>query len=300
MHSMKRKLRAAGALLLALALICSLSGCLSSQEETERKAALEALDDTEKTYSTAAGTTVERQVLLDQDGVTVTLLGLTEERGERALLLAVVNASRRAVSLTAESLCVNGWLVDGYCDLYDIPSHGAQLGRITMDEDALTAAGVTELGTIDLTYTVYDADRYDDLFTRTIALETSAAGTIDPADAEPGTVLYDRGGARLSALSVEADAWNTQFSLAFFNDSSRSLRFRVDGGTVNGSDVSFYFNADVPAGARSAMRTPLYDENYDQLVLTAGDTLIFTLQLYSEDYTLLDEQEITFTPGELA
>ena len=130
-------------LLLSLCLVLALTGCMSGEERQARKEALEALSGGGR-YALSTGTTLENQPLYSDRNIIVQLAGLTGTPDAPQLKLAVRNGTRKELNFSVDSLVINGWQVDGWLDLYDVPPHTVTMGTLECGSD-LSLCHITDV-----------------------------------------------------------------------------------------------------------------------------------------------------------
>ncbi len=161
-------------LLLILAML--LCGCMSQTEREERVEALRILNgDSATEYALSTGTALENQLLLDTGDLVIQLAGITGTPDAPELVVAMRNSSRRAVGISMDYAAINGWQVDCWCDVYEVPAHSVAVGTITFDE-ALSLCGLQDISSIVLSLYLYDED-YEEVCSAYCELLTPAEET---------------------------------------------------------------------------------------------------------------------------
>ena len=209
-------------LLLSLSLLLVLTGCMSQEELQSRKEALTVLKgNSGDNYSLSTGTTLDNQTLYSDGNIVIQLAGITGTPQSPSLQLAVRNGSRSTISMTVNSLVINGWEMDGWLDLYDIPARTVTMGSIETSGD-LTLCGVTDVVTVDLTFEIYDDD-YNTVASVSCSMATNSLEQVDTTTVPEGITLLEEDGITVKAVDLISGSNGTSLSLYVQNDTGRTL-----------------------------------------------------------------------------
>ncbi len=168
---------------LALTLILGgLSGCQSSgvsqeaydkvvSERDELKRRLDELEssgaDTAPMESQEEATPSQTQeqeplVLVDQDGIKISFLGIGEDYLGSTLKLKIENNSEHNITVQQRDMSINGIMIDG------ILSSDVSAGKIANDAVSILASdleenGIEQIDNVELSFVVINADSWDHL-----------------------------------------------------------------------------------------------------------------------------------------
>lgn len=286
-------------LLLSLSLLLVLTGCMSQEELQSRKEALTVLKgNSGDNYSLSTGTTLDNQTLYSDGNIVIQLAGITGTPQSPSLQLAVRNGSRSTISMTVNSLVINGWEMDGWLDLYDIPARTVTMGSIETSGD-LTLCGVTDVVTVDLTFEIYDDD-YNTVASVSCSMATNSLEQVDTTTVPEGITLLEEDGITVKAVDLISGSNGTSLSLYVQNDTGRTLTLNAAQSRCNGEPVELWFYDKVSPGCRRMITEYVYSEDtYENLNLDSQDELTFQMDLQDWDTGItLHQADVALTPAD--
>jgi len=244
--------------------------------------------------------TVDQQVLLDQDGIRVTLQSIDFEGWfgpELSLLLE--NDTDNAVTVQVRSLSVNGAMVDGYFSC-DVAAGKKANDVITLSDTDLALAGIDTVCDVEFYFNVYDPDTWDTIFDSDfVTVRTSAADVYVQTFDKSGDVLLDQGGVRVTVqgLNTEDSFWGADVNLLVENDSGLNVIVTANDVSVNGYMIDPYFSCEVPSGKIAYDQMSFVQSDLDDNGVETIDTLEFTLHVYDAVSwnTLFDSDTVTLS-----
>lgn len=286
-------------LLLSLSLLLVLTGCMSQEELQSRKEALTVLKgNSGDNYSLSTGTTLDNQTLYSDGNIVIQLAGITGTPQSPTLRLAVRNGSRSTISMTVNSLVINGWEMDGWLDLYDIPARTVTMGSIETSGD-LTLCGVTDVVTVDLAFEIYDED-YNTVASVSCSMATNSLEQVDTTLVPQGITLLEEDGITIKAVDLISGSNGTSLSLYVQNDTGRTLTLNAAQARCNGEPVELWFYDKVSPGCKRMVTEYVYSEDtYESLELKDQDELTFQLDLQDWDTGItLHQADVSLTPAD--
>ena len=286
-------------LLLSLSLLLVLTGCMSQEELQSRKEALTVLKgNSGDNYSLSTGTTLDNQTLYSDGNIVIQLAGITGTPQSPTLRLAVRNGSRSTISMTVNSLVINGWEMDGWLDLYDIPARTVTMSSIETSGD-LTLCGVTDVVTVDLAFEIYDED-YNTVASVSCSMTTNSLEQVDTTLVPQGITLLEEDGVTIKAVDLISGSNGTSLSLYVQNDTGRTLTLNAAQARCNGEPVELWFYDKVSPGCKRMVTEYVYSEDtYESLELTDQDELTFQLDLQDWDTGItLHQADVALTPAD--
>lgn len=286
-------------LLLSLSLLLCLTGCMSQEELQSRKEALTVLKgNSGDNYSLSTGTTLDNQTLYDDGNIVIQLAGITGTPQSPELRLAVRNGSRSTISMTVDSLVINGWQMDGWLDLYDIPARTVTMGSIQASGD-LSLSGITDVVTVELTFEIYDGD-YNTVASVSCSMLTNSLEQVDTTTVPEGITLLEEDSVTVKAVDLISGSDGTSLSLYVQNDTGRTLTLNAAQARCNGEPVELWFYDKVSPGCRRMVTEYIYSEDtYESLDLADQDEITFQLDLQDWDTGItLHQADVALTPGD--
>lgn len=286
-------------LLLSLSLVLVLTGCMSQEELQARKEALTVLKgNSGDNYSLSTGTTLENQTLYSDGNIVIQLAGITGTPDAPELRLAVRNGSRSTISMSVDTLVINGWQVDGWLDLYDIPARTVTMGSIQSSGD-LARCDFTDVVTVDLAFEVYDQD-YNTVAAVSCSMTTNSLEQVDTAAVPEGITLLEEDGITVKAVDLISGTNGTSLSLYVQNDTGRTLTLNAAQSRCNGEPVELWFYDQVSPGCKRMVTEYVYSEDtYESLDLEDQDELTFQLNLQDWDTGItLHQTDVSLSPSD--
>lgn len=327
-EKVKRKLL----LLLSAALIFGITACGSTADnEDTQQAVSESVSDVEaeagdgQTVGTEVsdetkeeqetGVTIEEQVVLDWEGLTVTAISLEEpayEGDSSSLKMQVENNTSYGISLSNMTLYVNGcYLYSDYeTTLGDVPAGKKANVSLNLGKgEKLNIAGITEIGSIQAQFQVRDnsMNTLDDssiLYTSDpVEIKTSAYDRMDTSAISDGTELYNQDGVRIVAKELKAN-WDVCYELYFYVENTTDQDIVITCYDVTVDDfvpeetVSMY--TQIPAGTYTIGNLEIYFDSQipDAAAMENISEIEFGLKAYDPDnYNYYDDEAVLFDTG---
>ncbi len=210
----------------------------SSETPAETKPGGEALE----------GCTIEKQTVLDRDGIKVTAERIEEhEYYGPGIVFTVENNSDKVVSVNSKAYSVNGAMQ--YDSFYCKVEPGKSSEEfLELDEEVLQLYSIEKVGYIDLQFYAVDTETYDTVFMedKPVRIKTSLFGQEDkPQIPEGSGKKYDKDGIQVYFVHTGVNEYGDMFSRLFVvNSTDRSLEFFEDDVTLNDTDVDGYIIDD--------------------------------------------------------
>lgn len=154
--------------------------------------------------------TLEETVLVDEDGVKITVTGIKYTAYDVRLSLAIENDTDQDLSFHSGTMgfscnSVNGYMVDdGYLSA-DVPAGKKANETVSFSIDELTLLGITDIADIELGFSVTDGQYDDYLQAGPRQLKTSLADTYDYSTDTYRRAITDRGLSGSLGFSLDAD-----------------------------------------------------------------------------------------------
>ncbi|MDR1564133.1 MAG: hypothetical protein LBS74_04160 [Oscillospiraceae bacterium] len=278
--------------LLACCIVSVLAGCTSSPSGKSPTGA--------STGSTVKNVTVEEQVLLEKDGVKITLKSI--EFGGLfgpELKVLIENDSANNITVQTRDSVVNGFMVDFILD------EEVEIGKksntaITIFDNKLKAADITLIKDIEFKFHVSEAKSYDKIFdSDTIKITTSA----DPAYVQPvntdGTVAYDEGGIKVTVkkLVTKDSFWGAEVYVLIENNTEDDVTVQVRNVSIDGFMVNPAFSSDVLKGKKSLDTITFMEKELTDNGIKDIKSIELSFHIYqsSGKDTIKDTDKITIT-----
>jgi hypothetical protein len=165
--------------------------------------------------------TIEEQVLIDQNDIKITALSMDEDSiWGKGIKLLIENNSSANIGVGCNALIVNDYMIS---DLFSSSIAAGKKANETMyiSSNELKAAGITDIGQIEIYFHIYDSDSYDTLFDLDdVIIKTSAYDNMDTTPNVSGEELYNQDGIRIVGQYVDENSfWGTAILLYIENNS---------------------------------------------------------------------------------
>ncbi|MCR4653499.1 MAG: hypothetical protein K5744_07380 [Eubacterium sp.] len=196
--------------------------------------------------------TVDEQVLLDQDGVKVTALEYTtgDYMGD-GIKLRIENNTDKSLRLAADALIVNECMINSMLAVEVAPGKKAN-ETMYLSKTDLEAAGITEVGQVEVYFRGYDEDTYDTIVkSDCVTIRTSAYDRMDTKVDDSGDEIYNANGIRIVCKSLgESNEFSSKILLYMENTSDKKVTISADDVSIDGTMTRAYMASEVYAGRR--------------------------------------------------
>lgn len=241
--------------------------------ETEGQAA----DNTNA--SSEGSITIEEQVLVDQDGIKITATGYeTDSIWGEGIKLLIENNNSKDYMIGCDALIVNDYMIS---DLFAATVAAGKKATETMhlSSSELRAAGIDNVGKVEMYFHAYDDDTLDYLFSKVYSeVHTSEFANMDTTADDSGTELYNGNGIRIIGKTVDEDSfWGMAILLFCENNSGRDVSIHVDDMSINGFMMTPYFSSTLYNGKKAI-----------------DDITIMSSDLESSGVSTIEEAELKF------
>lgn len=249
--------------------------------------------------SSGADVTIDEQVLVDQDGIVVTATEyVTDSIMGDGIKLLLENNSDKDVTVGCNALIVNDYMIT------DLFSSGIAAGKksnetLYFSSTELQAAGIENVGKIEIYFHVYDSSTYDTVFnTECVTIQTSEFANMDTAPNDAGTELYNQDGIRIVGKTVDEDSfWGTAILLYLENNSGKNVGVSVDDMSINGFMTNPLFSTTIYAGKKSIDDITVFSSDLEANGIKAIEEVELKFHIYDVDSysTIADSEPIKFS-----
>ena len=249
--------------------------------------------------SSGADVKIDEQVLVDQDGIVVTATEyVTDSIMGDGIKLLLENNSDKDVTVGCNALIVNDYMIT------DLFSSGIAAGKksnetLYFSSTELQAAGIENVGKIEIYFHVYDSSTYDTVFnTECVTIQTSEFANMDTAPNDAGTELYNQDGIRIVGKTVDEDSfWGTAILLYLENNSGKNVGVSVDDMSINGFMTNPLFSTTIYAGKKSIDDITVFSSDLEANGIKAIEEVELKFHIYDVDSysTIADSEPIKFS-----
>ncbi len=248
------------------------------------------------------------QELYNESGVNIVSQALiTNEDGEQAIFLEVVNNSAEMVNVSLSNTAVNGLVLYGGTWTMDTISPGARCimeAEVTsmMDAACWELFGLSNIDNFSCFVTVKDAE-YTEIIPAS-EINIAISEEITPLD-NAGTELYNENGIRIISKGIVEDSsdYSDTVHMLFLaeNQSSKSISIddTYDSFSLNGymTDCIMY-PAEISSGRSAVLDVQIYDSDLEESDITAIEDIAeaeLTFEIRDKNYKLLAEPAVTIS-----
>ena len=253
---MKKLLAILATLLMVVTMLGVLSGCGS--EDNDDTSGAKTADNGKNDKKEDVELSIEKTVLVDQDGIKVTATEVKEDEifGKEINML-VENNTDKDVTVSCDDLIINNYMVTNLfvCSV----SAGKKSNEgLDISSTELKEENIENIGLIEMTFNVYDSDSYDTIFkTDIVELKTSAYDNMDTiSEKDMGEELYNADGIKIRAKMVKDDFFGDSVRLFVENKMGKDIIIDCDELAVNGFEVTSLMMSNLLDG-----KTLVYDLN---------------------------------------
>jgi len=244
--------------------------------------------------------TVDEQVVLDHDGITVTVKSLEMDGtwGPR-LKVFVENKRDNSVTIQVRDLAINGVMVESIFSCEVAAGKQANDEIVFMSTD-LEVAGIELIKEIEFKFHVFDTETWDTVFdSETITITTSAPASFAQAYDDSGFVALDQDGFKIviKYLDSKESFWGADIYTYIENNSDIDATIQIRNMSVNGFMIEPIFSTEVLAGKKAFDTITFLESDLTDNEITSIDELEFKFHIFETNSgdTVLDSAQITVT-----
>lgn len=249
--------------------------------------------------SSKVTTTIDEQVLINQAGIVVTATEyVTDKIWGDGVKLLLENSTDKDVTVGCDALIVNDYMIS---DLFvsDIAAGKKANETLYISSQQLNAAGIENVGKIEIYFHVYDPATYDTIFdTECVTIQTSEYDNMDTTPDDAGTELYNADGIRIVGKTVDENSfWGTAILLYCENNAGRNVGISVDDMSINGFMMSPFFTTTVYDGKKSIDEITVFSNDLEENGIESIEEVELKFHIYDADSfsTIADSDPITFS-----
>lgn len=217
-----------------------------------------------------SSTTIEEQVLLDQDGLKITATELVEDSiWGKGVKLLIENESDKNLGVGCNALIVNNYMIT---DLFSTTiASGKKANEVMYFASAeLEEAGINNIGQIEIHFNIFNDETYETIVAPDcVTIKTSDYDNMDVKAMDEGKELLNQDGVKIVGRYVDENSiWGTGILLYIENTTGKNIVVQCDNMSINGFMVSPFFSCNVYDGKMALtditiMETDLQDNNIE-------------------------------------
>lgn len=254
---------------------------------------------TESTASPNVTVTIDEQTLVDQDNIVITAKEyVTDNIWGDGISLLLENNSDKDVMVGCTALIVNDYMIT---DLFSSEVAAGKKANETLylSSAQLNAAGIENVGKVEIYFHVYDSTTYDNIFdTECVTIKTSEFANMDTTPNDAGTELYNADGIRIVGKTVDENSfWGTAILLYCENNSGKNIGITVDDMSINGFMMNPLFSTTVYDGKKSIDEITVFSSDLEENGIESIEEVELKFHIYDANSyaTITDSEPITFS-----
>lgn len=267
-------------------------------------AVLEAVEESEPSSGTTdaplGDVSVNEQVVLDEQGLKITVLSLDMENWFGPTLnLLIENNTEQNLTVQARNTSVNGAMMDPYfsADVAAGKKANCELSFLSTD---FSDAGITTLQTVELSFYVYETESWNDVFSSgMVTIQTNAPASFRQTFQTDGTEVFSEKGIRFVVQRLDNDdaVWGSNVRVYVENNSDRSVTVQLTDVSVNGYMIDPYYYSELMPGKVAFDRVTFSQTDFDDNHISSIETLEFRIHVYDSTSwdTILDSDVISLS-----
>lgn len=280
--------------LLAALLVVSLSACVFVPSGGDTPLSTKSPDGTKAAKPAETEPLLAETVLYEDESYKVTATGMEETIWGTEIKILLENNTDRNIVLSGDVFVVNGITMSGSLYL-DVAAGKKANGEITLHDNELETAGVTEIATVTAyNARIYDDDNYDDLWEGQMEIKTSIADAYTQTIDDSGDVLWEGEGVTIISRVIEDSLFGRNVQLLIKNATDSEIVVQSDNVSVNGFTISDLMSAHVVAGTVSYTDMTVMEYSLEENGIETIEEVSFTLDIMDADYhTIAETGELT-------
>lgn len=244
-------------------------------------------------------TIITEQVLLEENDVKITATGMESDSiwGDGIGLL-IENNTVQNIGITCNALIVNDYMIT---DLFSSTVAAGKKANEVMyiSSTELEAAGISNIGQIEVYFHIYDSDSYETLWdSECITIQTSNYANMDTEVTAEGEELYNQDGIRIVGKYVDEESfWGTAVLLYIENTTEKNISVSCDNMSVNGYMVTPVFSSTVYAGKKAVDDITIFSSDLESNGIEAVEAIEVNFHIYDANSyeTICDTGAISFS-----
>ncbi len=284
-------------------LVLSLVSCSTSGERKEivgdDSESGKNSGDTEKKDKEVKEFTIDEQLCFEYEGLKVTAKSAESDSiwGKGINILAE-NDSGKDYSVSTRAVIVNNCMITSLFSC-NVAAGKKSNETLYLSSSSLEAAGITDIGQIEIYFYVYDGSSYETLFDADcVTIKTSLYDTMDVTADDSGHELYNKNGIRIIGKYVDENTfWGSSVLLYIENTTKEKIIVSCDDMSINGFMVEGYLYTSVYAGKYAVDTITVLSDDLEKNGITSIDSIELKFRIIDSDtYKTIDETEaITFS-----
>lgn len=254
-------------------------------EPEKTEASPEETEAVEQTEAPAGKVTVEEMVLVDEQGVKITLKSLeTDSFMGPELKLLIENDTDKDLTFSARDVSVNGYM-NSALFYSDVAAGKKANDELTLSGSDLKACRITTIADVELSFHIYEGDSFTDYFdTDPIVIETSAHDGFEYVYDEEGTLAFEDNGIKIIVKGLtDTSIFGPGVLFYIVNTSDKNVTVTTRDVSVNGFMVDDVFYCDVLAGKHAVEASVFMSTSLEENGIETIEEIEMTFHITDSD-----------------
>lgn len=290
-------------LLLIAGLAVSLSACgggTSEPSSNTDETTIQETDEPETSEEAASDLSIEQQTIFDQDGITISVTGITEDSlfGPELNLL-IENNSDKNITVQARKSAINGYMISATMSS-DVASGKKANDTLSFSSSELDTCGIDTIASIEFSLHIFDPDTFDTLYdSDLINLNTNMAEGFNQNYDSSGETIYDENGIKIvyKGLSTDGSILGPEIILYVENNTDQVITIQARDTSVNGFMIDPSLSTEITPGNKAVSGMTFFSDQLEENSITDFETVETSFHIFDGNYnTIVDTAPITITP----
>lgn len=240
-------------------------------------------------------TTIEQQVVFEQDGIIVTATGLDFDgfMGPEIKFL-IENNTEKNLIVQDRNVSVNGYMVDTSMSA-EVLSGKKSNDSLTISSVSIDDCGIEDIAYIDFSLHIFNDDSWDDAIdTEMIHIDTSCADSYAQSYDDTGEIIYENNGIKVVAKGIWEDLSLMGPSLLVYaeNNSDDEITIQSIDVSINGFMVETVFSCEIMPGKKAIDTITFMSSDIEENQIESIDEVEMSLHIFrTDDWETIEDTE---------
>jgi len=277
------------------------SSPINDSEEVNEQDDVEETEISESLEQQSSDVSIEEQVILDNDGITITAKGLVMEDSFFGpdISILIENNSEKDITVQVRNFSVNGLMVETIFSS-DVASGKKANDGITIMESDLETANISVIKTIEFAFHIFDTDSWDTIFdSDPIIIETVGSEAYTQEYDTTGTTAIDTNNIKLIIKKLDSSDsfWGADVYVYIENNSAQNITVQARDVSINGFMVDPIFSSDIAAGKKAFDTITFMESDLTDNDISDIESIELKFHVFNSDSwdTIFDSEIIDIT-----
>ncbi len=235
---------------------------------------------------------VKESETFEEDGIRVTVTGLSYEDYVTKIKLHVKNDTKDILRITTANLSVNGLMcTESY--FAQVEAETEQNAFIEISNSWLGKMGISTISELEFVVKVFDSLYNEILSSDVLTITTDAPSSYKQKYDATGVPIYENDGVRLLARSIQKSAHSDDYELEFFVENNRdsAISLTAKDVFVNGKVLDALLVTTVSPGKKAVDTMVFYADDLKEAGIRNIQKVSATFQAFDAEFKLVFETE---------